>query len=83
MEQGKDQVTLVTCTPYGVNSHRLLVTGKRIPYQAKKTEDLAHAQRRITLDKGEIAILGVVLFFLILFLIRRIMERERENSTKK
>ncbi len=29
---GKDLVTLVTCTPYGVNSHRLLVTGERIEY---------------------------------------------------
>ena len=27
---GKDYVTLVTCTPYGVNSHRLLVRGERI-----------------------------------------------------
>lgn len=26
---GEDQCTLVTCTPYGINSHRLLVTGKR------------------------------------------------------
>ena len=29
----KDYVTLVTCTPYGVNSHRLLVRGHRIPYR--------------------------------------------------
>ncbi len=29
---GADQVTLVTCTPYAVNSHRLLVRGTRIPY---------------------------------------------------
>lgn len=29
---GKDLVTLVTCTPYGVNSHRLLVTGERTEY---------------------------------------------------
>ena len=28
--EGKDYVTLVTCTPYGVNSHRLLVRGERI-----------------------------------------------------
>ena len=28
---GRDLVTLVTCTPYGVNSHRLLVTGERVP----------------------------------------------------
>lgn len=29
IEEGKDYCTLVTCTPYGVNSHRLLVRGKR------------------------------------------------------
>lgn len=29
---GKDQVTLVTCTPFGVNTHRLLVRGYRVPY---------------------------------------------------
>lgn len=31
-EDGKDQATLFTCTPYGVNSHRLLVRGTRVPY---------------------------------------------------
>ena len=30
--EGEDYVTLVTCTPYGINSHRLLVRGKRIDY---------------------------------------------------
>lgn len=29
---GKDLVTLLTCTPYGINSHRLIVTGERIEY---------------------------------------------------
>ncbi|MFR3685009.1 MAG: class C sortase, partial [Enterococcus sp.] len=36
--KGKDYATLLTCTPYGVNSHRLLVRGKRIPYQPKKVK---------------------------------------------
>lgn len=31
-EPGRDYVTLVTCTPYGVNTHRLLVRGSRVPY---------------------------------------------------
>lgn len=31
IEQGRDYATLITCTPYGVNSHRLLVRGHRIP----------------------------------------------------
>lgn len=30
--EGKDMVTLLTCTPYGINTHRLLVTGERVPY---------------------------------------------------
>ncbi|EFA22392.1 sortase [Bifidobacterium gallicum] len=32
IEPGKNPVTLITCTPYGVNTHRLLVRGHRIPY---------------------------------------------------
>ncbi len=31
--EGEDCCTLVTCTPYGVNTHRLLITGSRIPYE--------------------------------------------------
>lgn len=31
--EGKDYCTLVTCTPFGVNTHRLLVRGTRIPYE--------------------------------------------------
>lgn len=30
---GKDDVSLVTCTPYGLNTHRLVVTGERVPYE--------------------------------------------------
>lgn len=32
ISDGKDYVTLMTCTPYGINSHRLLVRGERISY---------------------------------------------------
>ena len=32
IEEGKDLVTLVPCTPFGVNTHRLLVRGHRVPY---------------------------------------------------
>lgn len=39
IREGKDYCTLVTCTPYGVNTHRLLVTASRIPYE--KAEQLA------------------------------------------
>lgn len=35
VEEGKDLVTLFTCTPYGVNTHRLLVRGHRVPYEGE------------------------------------------------
>ena len=33
IEEGKDYCTLVTCTPYGINSHRLLIRGYRVENQ--------------------------------------------------
>lgn len=39
IENDKDYCTLVTCTPYGVNSHRLLVRGHRIPNQGLLATD--------------------------------------------
>ena len=37
---GEDYVTLVTCTPYGINSHRMLIRGTRIPYDGKYEEEV-------------------------------------------
>ena len=39
--QGKDMLTLVTCTPYGVNSHRLLVHAERAPFEAATSDSAA------------------------------------------
>ncbi|MCW1242247.1 class C sortase [Bacillus pretiosus] len=36
--QGQDYATLITCTPYGVNTHRLLVRGHRVPYDTVEKE---------------------------------------------
>ena len=40
VEKGKDLVTLVTCTPYMINSHRLLVTGERVSCGASKDTEV-------------------------------------------
>lgn len=40
VEEGKDLVTLLTCTPYGVNSHRLLVRGHRTEYVESAMEEV-------------------------------------------
>ena len=41
IEDGKDFVTLVTCTPFGINTHRLLVRGHRIPYTPEQEASAA------------------------------------------
>lgn len=40
---GEDYVTLMTCTPYGINTHRLLVRGKRIEYDVEYSKTVAKA----------------------------------------
>lgn len=39
--EGEDLVTLLTCTPYGVNTQRLLVRGHRVPYEPEEVEEEA------------------------------------------
>ena len=43
VEDGQDLVTLLTCTPYSVNSHRLLVRGHRVEYVEAAMEDVPKA----------------------------------------
>ena len=40
IEPDKDLVTLITCTPYGINTHRLVVTGERVPYKEKVKDSI-------------------------------------------
>lgn len=81
IEQGKDYVTLVTCTPYAVNTHRLLIRGTRIPYE--EAEEVAPPE----IDRGiklpfEIQVLliglGVLLVIIIIWSIIRKVRRKRK-----
>ena len=59
IQQGKDLCTLVTCTPYGINSHRMLVRGHRV-------DNLAQAQQvRVTADAVIVEKLVVAPFVLV------------------
>ena len=76
IEEGKDLCTLVTCTPYGVNSHRLLVRGHRVENQE------AAAAVRVTADAMQIepavvAPLVAVPILLILLIMLLITTRRR------
>ena len=80
IEPGKDYVTLVTCTPYAVNTHRLLVRGVRIPYEEAVKQA---ADERITPElpfQVKMLILAVVILILI-FIIYLIWKKVRKRKT--
>ena len=68
IEDGKDLVTLVTCTPFGINTHRLLVRGHRVPYtpeQASAAEEkpvasswTQHYLTGLAIGLGAVAVIG-------------------------
>ncbi len=40
IQDNKDLVSLMTCTPYGINTHRLVVTGERVPFEKQVKEEI-------------------------------------------
>ena len=67
IDPNQDYVTLVTCTPYGVNSHRLLVRGHRIPNKIKNARVISEASRVEPLLVAPI--LAIFIFILLLLVI--------------
>ena len=45
IQKGKDLCTLITCTPYGINTHRLYVEGHRIPYTEEVSKQAEEEQK--------------------------------------
>ena len=70
IEDGKDLATLVTCEPYGVNTHRLVVTGRRIPFDDSNVENgLVTTEKHETIiDPAVWVFVGFLLFVLIMIL---------------
>lgn len=80
---GKDQVTLLTCTPPGINTYRLLVTGHRIPYKdaiAKKVikRNLWSYQNIVLGTLG----INIVLFLILIVIYRFWLKRFRSADPK-
>ena len=67
IEDGKDYCTLVTCTPYGINTHRLLVRGKRI--ETRSSLNVRVTADAMMVDRVLVAIAFVVPTLLIIILI--------------
>ena len=84
VEDGKDFVTLLTCTPYGVNTQRLLVRGHRVDYVEGMVEEedipLAAYSYHTNYLLWVLVGLGItVAFILVLFILDRHLSKK---STK-
>lgn len=80
IQEGKDLCTLITCTPYGINTHRLLVRGHRIENEKEKMTF------RVTSDaiRVEPLLIAILLFIPILMLeLMLVAVFDRFESTKK
>ena len=77
IEEGKDLCTLITCTPYGVNSHRLLVRGHRVENQemAQTIRVTADAVQIEPVIVAPILAIPMLLVLLIILLIPKRKER--------
>ena len=79
IEEGKDQVTLFTCTPYGVNSHRLLVRGTRVPYNGEEEVETSVAETMLKTIQNYYMIyliLGLSITFLVILFMRFLFKRK-------
>lgn len=84
IQSGRDLVTLVTCTPYGVNTHRLLVTGERTDYN-EDVKDQAEKQAKNTDSQWmrtyrNAIIVSLIIAFVILFLLNLFQKRRRKKK---
>ena len=82
VEPGQDHVTLFTCTPYGVNSHRLLVRGHRVPYDGELETTPAESMVQAIQNYYMLyLLLGLGVTSLVILIMRSCFSRKRSPDT--
>lgn len=79
LQEGKDYVTLVTCTPYAINTHRLLVRGTQVEYIEEVVQETKVEKKVSSSDK----ILYIGLVIAVLLLIFAIIQIKAANKKQK
>lgn len=83
IEEGKDLCTLVTCTPYGVNTHRLLVRGHRV--ETVKQNHVRVVSDAVQIEPVKVAIAAGIPLLVIIMLLRMIFagKKHKKGSEQK
>ena len=87
IDRNEDYVTLVTCTPYGINSHRLLIHALRIPYKGEQEDTKKALQDNLwqwlLKQKVFLASVGIVILLLIYGIVQMIRSRRQKRRAKE
>ncbi len=84
IQEGQDLVTLFTCTPYGVNSHRLLVRGHRVPYDGElETTPVESMVQAIQNYYMLYLLLGLGVTALVILFMRRAMRKKGSEKNRE
>lgn len=75
---GEDLVSLVTCTPYGINTHRLIVTGSRVTYEETDYESINATMPSIR----ECVMTALPFLFVLLILVLHFVDRRKLKNDK-
>ena len=79
---GKDCVTLVTCTPYGVNSHRLLVRGVRVDSADLSAKDDSITNELLNIDMKYLITFSLIGLCIIFVAVKKLSDiRKRKSAT--
>ena len=91
LEEGKDLCTLVTCTPFGVNTHRLLIRGHRIAYtpedeesptiEPAETSEPVDSTWEQEYEKGVYFAIGVVVVICLILFLGWLMQRGESRAS--
>ena len=81
--EGEDLVTLFTCTPYGINSHRLLVRGRRVEYNGELEVEVPVTEAMVESIQNYYvfySILGVAIAGLILVVVKVVAKKKKQKN---
>lgn len=83
IDNDKDYCTLVTCTPYGINTHRLLVRGVRVDGDTNRTPGIFVSNEAFRINKMIVSTVIALPAFIAVVVITMIVERRRTGHGKQ
>ena len=85
IEEGKDYCTLVTCTPYGINTHRLLIRGHRVENRVidgtRVTSDAIKVNKYLVI--AGLSLLLLFVYYLFVLIVRLYKKKRHEDYERK